>query len=180
MEPLRGGNLATAAKAVETIYADAPIQRSPVEWAFRYIANFPQVSTILSGMTTLDQLKENIELFSKPDLLSGCLSTEDLTMLTHVKETYESILTIPCTGCEYCLPCPQDVQIPGVFHTYNTAMMFETFEPSRYEYMFLTNAGHDASHCVACGACETKCPQGIKVIEQLNIAHNALKGWVEG
>jgi predicted aldo/keto reductase-like oxidoreductase len=179
MEPLRGGNLARGTAAVNHIYESAPIKRSPVEWAFRYAANFPQVSTILSGMTTLEQLKENIELFSQPDIQAGNLSDSDLGMLAKVKAAYESIVTIPCTGCEYCMPCPQGVGIPETFQKYNTAKMFENFEPSRRTYMFQTRADRDVSHCVKCGICETKCPQGIKIVEQLQLAHDSLKGWVE-
>ncbi|MDR3333140.1 MAG: aldo/keto reductase [Synergistaceae bacterium] len=179
MEPLRGGSLCQGTDAVNRVYNGAPVKRSPVEWAFRYVANFPGVSTILSGMSTLGQIKENIALFSKPDMKEGCLTDEDLAMLAKVKETYESVAAIPCTSCEYCLPCPQKVQIPGVFQRYNTASMFENFEPPRRTYMFLTKAGTDASNCVECGECEKKCPQGIKIIEQLKIAHEALKGWIE-
>jgi predicted aldo/keto reductase-like oxidoreductase len=179
MEPLRGGGLAAGSKVVNKIYAEAPVKRKPVEWGFRYVANFPQVSTILSGMTTLEQLKENIELFSRSDMLPGCLSDEDLLMLAQVKQAYESVITIPCTSCEYCLPCPQKVQIPSVFQRYNTAMMFENFEPSKRTYMFLTREGTDASNCVECGTCETKCPQNIQIIKQLKMVHEALSGWVE-
>jgi predicted aldo/keto reductase-like oxidoreductase len=179
MEPLRGGGLASGSRAVNRIYAAAPVKRSPVEWAFRYVANFPQVSTILSGMTTLEQLKENIEIFSKPDVLPGCLSAEETDMLARIKDAYESVITIPCTSCEYCLPCPQNVQIPSVFQRYNTAMMFENFESSKRTYMFLTRTGNDASNCVECGTCETKCPQSIPIIEQLKVVHEALAGWVE-
>ncbi|MDR1205509.1 MAG: aldo/keto reductase [Peptococcaceae bacterium] len=179
MEPLRGGNLAAGSKAVNQIYADAPVKRPPVEWAFRYVAGFPQVSTVLSGMTTLEQLKENIEIFSKPDMLPGNLSNADLAMLAQIKQAYESVVTIPCTSCEYCLPCPQNVQIPAVFQRYNTAMMFENFEPSKRTYMFLTRGGTDASNCAECGTCETKCPQNIPIIKHLKTVHEALSGWVE-
>jgi predicted aldo/keto reductase-like oxidoreductase len=179
MEPLRGGNLGKTTGAVQAVYDGAPVKRSSVEWAFRYVANFPQVSTILSGMSTMEQLKENIELFSRPDMKPGNLSAEDLSMLVKVKETYERVVTIPCTKCEYCLPCPQGVNIPGIFERYNTAAMFENPEPSRRTYMFLTRAGTDAGKCVSCGGCEKKCPQGIGIIDQLKTAHEKLKGWVE-
>jgi predicted aldo/keto reductase-like oxidoreductase len=179
MEPLRGGNLSKATESVGAIYDKASVKRSPVEWAFRYIANFPQVSTILSGMTTMEQLKENLEIFSREDVTSGKLRDEDLVMLAKVKAAYESAAATPCTGCEYCLPCPQNVSIPTVFDRYNTAKMFDALDPSRRTYMFLTRAGADASNCVECGACEAKCPQGIKIIEELKTAHELLNGWYE-
>ncbi|MDR3120964.1 MAG: aldo/keto reductase [Clostridiales bacterium] len=179
MEPLRGGNLGKITKAVQSVYDTANVARSSVEWAFRFVANYPQVSTVLSGMSTLEQLKENIRLFSEPDMTPGNLTSADLEMLKKVKETYEQIVTVPCTGCEYCLPCPQGVAIPTAFDRYNTAMKFENLEPSRRTYMFLTRAGTDATKCVECGACETKCPQEIKIIEQLKLVHETLQGWVE-
>jgi predicted aldo/keto reductase-like oxidoreductase len=179
MEPLRGGNLGKTTKAVEAVYREAPVSRSSVEWAFRYVANFPQVSTILSGMTTMEQLKENIELFSRPDMVPGNLSAADLAMLVKVKESYEKVVTVPCTKCEYCMPCPQGVNIPMAFDRYNTAMMFENLEPSKRTYMFLTRSGTDASKCVRCHICESKCPQGITIVDQLATVHETLKGWVE-
>jgi len=179
MEPIKGGNLAKAPDCVKSVYEEYPIQREPVEWAFRYAANFPQVSCILSGMTTLEQLKQNIEIFSQDGMTAGNLSEPDLAMLAKVRAAYESVVTIPCTGCEYCMPCPHHVNIPGVFEMYNTAKMFDMIEPSRRTYMFITNAGANASHCEECGECEPKCPQGIKIISELKTAHEALKGWVE-
>ena len=179
MEPLRGGGLAGGPASVRAMYDAQPTQRTPAEWAFRFLLNYPQVSTILSGMSTLEQLKENIATFSAPDAVPGCLSAAERDLLMQVKRAYEAIVTIPCTGCEYCLPCPQNVRIPGVFGLYNSGMMFENFEPSQRGYMFATKAGQDASKCVACGACEAQCPQSIGIIEALRTAHDALKGWTE-
>jgi len=179
MEPLRGGNLAKAPENVRVLYEGASVKRSPVEWAFRYDANFSQVSTILSGMTTLEQLKQNIEIFSSDDMTAGNLSDDDIAMLVKVKDSYESAAAIPCTSCGYCMPCPRNVRIPDVFERYNAVKMFDTIDPSRRTYMFLTRAGVDASNCVECGVCETKCPQGIKIIEGLKTSHELLKGWVE-
>ena len=179
MEPLRGGGLATAPAAVQKLYDAYPVQRHPVDWAFRHLLNYPQVSTILSGMTTLEQLKENIELFSQPDAVSGCLSDGDRALLREVKAAYDSVATIPCTGCEYCMPCPHGVAIPRVFSLYNDAVRFGNATPSQRGYYFNTKAHCDASNCVECGECEPKCPQGIEIIRQLKVAHEALKGWIE-
>ncbi len=179
MEPLRGGGLAHAPQPVKEVYDSAPVKRSPVEWAFRHLLNYPQISCILSGMTTLEQLKENIEIFSKPDAVPGCLSAEEKEIISRAKKAYESIVTIPCTGCEYCMPCPQGVNIPGIFSRYNDGNMFGAFDQPRRSYLFLGRNGGDATHCVACGACETKCPQHIDIINQLKVAHKALEGWVE-
>ncbi|MDR1398597.1 MAG: aldo/keto reductase [Treponema sp.] len=184
MEPLRGGLLATPPAPIKALYEEyeretgAP-QRSAVEWAFRHLLNYPEVSVILSGTTTLAQLAEDIEIFSKPESVPGCLTDGESELLSRVKTKYESLKAIPCTGCQYCMPCAQGVEIPGVFARYNDGMMFGNFDQPRRSYMFTTRAGRDASKCVACGACEKKCPQGINIIDKLKTAHEKLKGWIE-
>ncbi|MDR1058384.1 MAG: aldo/keto reductase [Treponema sp.] len=179
MEPLRGGGLATPPPAVKEIYDSYRVKRPAVEWAFRHLADFPEVSTILSGITTMEQMKEDIEIFSKPDMVPGCLSNEEKEVLTKVRAHYESLTSIPCTACEYCLPCPKGVNIPGVFSRYNEGTMFSNFSQSKRSYFFLKKGKQDASFCAACAACEKKCPQHIGIIEELKTAHRALDGWVE-
>ncbi len=179
MEPLRGGGLASSPSYVQAIYDQHPVKRSPAEWAFRFLADYPQVSCILSGMTTMEQLKDNIRIFSAEDMVPGCLSQEDHELLRRVKAAYESRVTVPCTGCEYCLPCPKGVDIPGIFQKYNDGMRFENFDNPSRAYMLTRRAGKDAAHCVACGACEKKCPQHIPVIQALRTARERLDGWRE-
>ena len=179
MEPLRGGGLVTPPSSVQAIYDAYPISRKPVDWAFRHLMNYPEVSTILSGMTTMEQLKENIALFSAEDALPHCLSEADQEMLVRVRHAYEALASIPCTGCEYCLPCPQNVQIPTIFHRFNEGIMMENFAQPKRAYMLLGAAKKTAEHCVACGACEALCPQHIEIIESLQAAHAKLSGWVE-
>jgi predicted aldo/keto reductase-like oxidoreductase len=179
MEPIRGGSLAAPPDAVKAVYAEYGVERSPVEWAFRHVINYPEVSTILSGVSTMEQLKEDIEIFSKPDAVPGCLSAEEQKIIARVREKYLSLASIPCTGCEYCLPCPKGVNIPQVFSKYNDGIMFNTFEPARRSYYFQTRGGQDASLCVSCKACEKKCPQHIEIARELAAAHQVLAGWVE-
>ncbi|MCL2478121.1 MAG: aldo/keto reductase [Treponema sp.] len=178
MEPLRGGLLAAPPAPVQAVYDQYPVKRSGLEWAFRHCINYPEVSTVLSGVSTLQQLKEDIEVFSKPDAVPNCLSNDDRKLLISVKEKYLSLKSIPCTACEYCMPCPHGVQIPGVFARYNDAMMYGSFESPKRSYAFMTRGKRDASLCEACGECEPKCPQSIKIIETLKMAHEALKGGV--
>jgi predicted aldo/keto reductase-like oxidoreductase len=179
MEPLRGGGLATPPPAVQALYAAHGVQRSPVDWAFRHLLDRPEVSCILSGVTTLEQLKDNIRIFSAPDALPGCLTAADKELIKKVRAAYESLASIPCTGCEYCMPCPQNVNIPRIFGSYNDGIMFTNFAQPKRSYLFVTAQKADATHCVACGACEKKCPQRINIIEQLQVAHKALEGWRE-
>ena len=179
MEPLRGGGLAGAPGIVQEIYGAYGVRRSSAEWAFRYLIDHPEISVILSGMSTLEQLKENIEIFSKPDAVPGCLTAEEKDVISWARAAYDSIVTIPCTACEYCMPCPSGVNIPGIFSFYNDAKRFEFFETRRRSYMFMTNGGKDYTRCINCGSCEPKCPQNIDIQNQLRIAHDALKGWTE-
>lgn len=179
MEPLRGGGLASTPRDVAKLYDEFPIKRSAAEWAFRHVYQYPQVSCILSGVTTMEQLKDNIEIFSGPDVGANTMTPEEKELLKKVKAAYESRVTIPCTGCEYCVPCPKGVAIPQIFKLYNQGMMFEAFDQPKRSYMFQRNAGHDQTKCIACGACEKKCPQHIEIISQLKLAHSKLDGWYE-
>ncbi|MCL2093455.1 MAG: aldo/keto reductase [Treponema sp.] len=179
MEPLRGGSLSTPPEKIRSIYDEFPVKRSGVEWAFRHCIDYPEVSTVLSGMSTLEQLKENIEIFNKPDMKAKCLSAEERDILKRVKAGYESMITIPCTGCNYCMPCPAGVNIPGVFGRFNEANMFGNFDQPRRSYGFMARGKADASHCTGCAACTPKCPQDFDIPEQLKVAHEALAGWVE-
>jgi predicted aldo/keto reductase-like oxidoreductase len=184
MEPIRGGNLAYPPASVQAVYDGyrvngRPLERSAVEWAFLHLIDYPEVSVVLSGVSTLEQLKENIEIFSRPGAVPGCLSGGEKKTLAQVREKYRSLASIPCTACEYCLPCPQGVNIPQVFAKYNEGVMFDTFEPARRNYYFQVGFGQDASGCVECKICETKCPQHIPVARELKKAHEKLKGWIE-
>ncbi|MDR0602053.1 MAG: aldo/keto reductase [Treponema sp.] len=179
MEPLRGGSLAFPPASVKAVYDEYEEERSPVEWAFRHMLDYPEVSTILSGVSTMEQLKEDIEIFSRPGAVPHSLSEEEKKIIARVRETYFSIASIPCTACEYCLPCPRGVNIPQVFSKYNDGVMFNTFEPSRRSYFFQTQSKQDASLCVSCKACEKKCPQHIEIAKELKTAHAALAGWIE-
>jgi predicted aldo/keto reductase-like oxidoreductase len=107
------------------------------------------------------------------------MGDEEKALLAKVRARYESLASIPCTACEYCLPCPKGVNIPGVFSRYNEGTMFSNFSQSRRSYFFLKKGKQDAGFCAACGACEKKCPQQIGIIEALKTAHKALDGWIE-
>jgi predicted aldo/keto reductase-like oxidoreductase len=174
MEGLRGGALAKAPKPVQALYDAFPEQRSPVEWGFRHLVNYPEISVILSGVTTLDQLKEDIALFSKDDFVPGCLSDKERTLLQDARKAYDSLTKVPCTGCEYCLPCPNNVAIPRIFAGYNDGTRFENWQQSKMFYGFMKMQKADASSCVECNQCVEKCPQHINIPEVLKEAHRAL------
>ena len=177
MEPLRGGGLASVPNNVQKVYDSYPSARSGAEWGFRYVASNPEVSCILSGVTTMEQVQDNIRIFSQEDM--GTLNEQEKKIIADAKTAYESRVSIPCTGCEYCMPCPNGVDIPGTFKKYNMGSMYENFDNARRTYMFAARSGSDVTHCVRCGACERKCPQHIHIMDQLAMAHEQLKGWKE-
>ena len=166
MEPLRGGKLALAEQIpekVQTIWDSAPEKRSPAEWALRWVWNHPEVSTALSGMNSMAQLKENLKIAEEGRAHS--LSAEDLALIDRVTETYQKMLTIDCTSCSYCLPCPQGVNIPHNFRLYNDHHMFKDQEINFLLYNRMTAPEQRASNCSECGECEERCPQQIKISE---------------
>lgn len=166
MEPLRGGALANPPADVQQLMEGYEVKRSAVEWAFSYVANYAEVATILSGMSNQQQLDENIRIFDS--LTVGGLTDADKAFVKQIKETYLARVPIGCTGCRYCVPCPNDVFIPSVFHSYNENAMLGQDWKHNWGYGNLVKDGHDASKCVGCGACEAQCPQGLPIIELLS------------
>lgn len=179
MEPLRGGGLSVSPAPVAAVYDSFPTPRAPTEWAFRYLADMPGVHCIVSGMSNMKQLKENIAIFSKPDMVPGCLTDEERKTLDFARKAYKSIITIPCTRCNYCMPCPQNVDISNIFNLFNDGHRFEFFNQVRRSYMFARRGGSGAERCTECGECVPKCPIGIDIPAQLALAHEALKDWEE-
>lgn len=173
MEPLRGGSLVQKIPGeVKEIYGQAQVNRSPVEWAFRWIYNFPEVVTVLSGVSSMEQLKNNIEIFDKA--LPNSMSEDEMELVKKVQEFYKSRIKVGCTACGYCIPCPNGVAIPDVFRLYNNASMFDELENNSKGYKNMVNDKRDASLCVECGNCESNCPQRIQIIEKLKEAREVL------
>ena len=165
MEPLRGGALANPPGNVKDMIAAYEKQRSAVEWAFAYVADHPEVSTILSGMSTPEQLEDNLRIFDA--LTAGGLTEEERAFCGELKQAYLSRMPVKCTGCAYCQPCPQDVHIPNIFRPYDQSKMFDSSGRFQWEYGELVKKGFDASKCVQCGSCESVCPQHISIIDWL-------------
>lgn len=174
MEPLKGGKLATSIDdEIRAAWDQADVKRTPVEWAFRWLYNFPQILTILSGVSTMEQLQDNLRIFA--DAKANCMDEKELAIVEQVRQLYLKKTVVPCTGCEYCLPCPQGVRIPGVFGLVNNAAMFGDEKGSRFHYdRFYIREKADASLCVECGQCEAACPQQIPIIQKLRESHRFL------
>jgi len=163
MEPLKGGKLAIANSQIQSLWDSSPVKRSPVEWSLQWIWHHPEVATVLSGMSNLDQLKQNLDSASRS--LPGSLSPDDLALIQKVKSAYLKYSPIPCTTCKYCLPCPFGVNIPRNFIFYNDSHMFG-FDLSLKDYLRLPDI-QKASNCRHCGQCESHCPQKIPIRDWL-------------
>lgn len=171
MEPLLGGGLVRPPAPVQAIWDAAPVQRTPVDWALQWLWSQPEVSVVLSGMSTLEQVRQNIAAAgqSRP----GLLTDEENARVAAVRETYRSLCTIPCTGCAYCQPCPAEINIPQIFDLFNSGRMYETLEMSRGAYARIP-AEKRADACLECQECESKCPQKIAVCDMLKMARAVL------
>ncbi len=161
MEPLRGGNLANAVPPeVHRLYAEAKVPRSPAEWAFRWVWNNPKVSLALSGMGTQAQVDENVRIAA--EATAGHLTWEELALIDRVEVAYRSLVKVGCTGCRYCMPCPQGVDIPRNFSAYNEFHMFLKSPAVKAGYQWVP-AAERADRCVSCGACVDLCPQQLDI-----------------
>ena len=176
MEPLRGGKLVQLLpnKAKELI-KNNPKKYSPAEWGLRWLWNQEQVTCVLSGMNSLDMVKENIRIAS--NVKEGEFTKEDFKLIENVKKEINSNIKVPCTACGYCMPCPNGVDIPTTFKCYNE-MYTENKKSGRKEY-FRTTAFRkdvsDASRCIGCGKCERHCPQNIPIRKKLKDARKELQ-----
>jgi predicted aldo/keto reductase-like oxidoreductase len=174
MEPLRGGKLAQRNREIDSVCNRAHRYRTPAEWALRFVWNHPGVATVLSGMGNIEQVKDNIRYVE--DALPGSLSKADLSVIDRLKETYLRKLHVLCTNCQYCMPCPEGVNIPENFNLINHASWEGGVQPwmkKWYNEMEDTNVSTDwhgkgsAGRCIGCGECLDKCPQKIDIPDEM-------------
>ena len=176
MEPLRGGRLVNnLPKEAIKIFEDYEIKRSPAEWAFRWLWNQPEVTCILSGMNSIEMVKENVKTASEVQVNE--FTEKEFELIGNVAKAINSKMKVPCTGCRYCMPCPQNVDIPGTFAAYNRKYSGEKWNAFR-EYFMCTALRKDssaASNCIECGRCEMHCPQHIEIRKELKNAKKELE-----
>ncbi len=173
MEPIKGGKLAgkLPKEAVE-ILKDANPKITPAEWALRWVWNHPEVSLLLSGMSNMDQVVENVRV---ANIKPNSLTSDEMNSIKEVKHVFEQRLKVDCTACNYCMPCPNGVHIPDVFRLYNDASLFDEFDNSKREYKNFISGKFDASQCIECGDCEKVCPQHLPIRRLLKEADSALR-----
>ena len=169
MEGLLGGYLVNPPAEVQCLWDSHPKQRSCVDWAFQWLWNQPEVSLVLSGMSTMTHVKENLESANRSGV--NCLTENELQLFSQIQVRHQQHGFIGCTGCQYCLPCPQNVAIPEILSTYNQFYRYrgaptqqETIIKS-YREQIAHNQG--PSNCVQCNSCLQKCPQGLPIPQLL-------------
>ena len=171
MEPLLGGKLARPNNDIQAIWERSPLKRSAVEWALHWIWNQPEVSVVLSGMSAMQQVGQNLAAASAS--CPGLLTADDMALVEQVRAQFSQSCPIPCTSCKYCQPCPNDVNIPAIFEMFNDGRMYGSIEDSRYWYNEIP-AEERADQCEQCRQCEDACPQSITVVDWLALADEVL------
>lgn len=170
MEPVRGGTLANPCEKSNQIFKAANPERSVASWALRYAATLPNVMTVLSGMSNMEQLQDNLSTMDP----FVPLEQKDYEVIEQAVAAYKDFYTIPCTGCRYCMECPAGVEIPKMFALYN--QYAPQHDTDGYKKAYLqTPESERVNHCVACGKCAKHCPQLIDIPERMKYLANYIK-----
>ena len=176
MEPLRGGRLVDLLpETAKRLFREDPEHRTPAALAFKWLYDQPEVTCVLSGMSSLEMVEQNLAVAASA--APGCMTDSDRALIERVKEEVRRSVKAGCTGCGYCMPCPKGVDIPGTFRCWN-AMYSEGKASGRRDYLQCTVMRQDpasASQCVGCGKCESHCPQGLPVRQLLRTAAGELE-----
>jgi predicted aldo/keto reductase-like oxidoreductase len=167
MEPIKGGKLAvTPPKEVQEIWGKSGVNRSPAEWALQWVWNHPEVSVVLSGMSALWHVEENVLYADRSD--PDTLTADELALYEEVREAYNRLGFVGCTECRYCMPCPEGVDIPTILGHYNEYYMSGGSQEAKDNYWRDIKPENHSSNCVACGECEEKCPQRLPIRKFMN------------
>jgi predicted aldo/keto reductase-like oxidoreductase len=175
MEPLRGGLLAKEPpEPVAKEWAKSSRKFQPVEWAFHWVWDQPEITLALSGMSAMEQVVQNLEIADAAR--AGILTEADQAIIGRVRKAYRSIRPIKCSDCKYCIPCPNNVDIPAIFQIYDDAMMYQDAHIGQFRYNgpFGLDQDQRADKCTECGECLEKCPQHIDIPNWLKKVHEEL------
>ncbi|NTV89215.1 MAG: aldo/keto reductase [Clostridiales bacterium] len=189
MEPLLGGKLANVSREIKASFDEYDPDRTPADWGLQWLWNQPEVTTVLSGMSSLEQVDQNLKAACAARV--GSMSEEDLDFIGSIRQKFLSKSSVPCTGCSYCIPCPNGVEIPRNFSMYNDIFIYGTDDIEKPADAEKTDVAEKTDEkpeaptadgpssddkppmmapppmpdCIQCGVCEEKCPQKIKISE---------------
>lgn len=169
MEPIRGGSLAKYSDDIEAILKKEAPDKSIASWALRWVSSHPNCKVVLSGMSTPEQVEDNLDTFNNFQPLG---KTEE-EAVEEVVRTLRSRVQNGCTGCRYCMPCPMGVNIPGTFKAWNSYHIYQNYNVVKFNWEGMAE-GEKPTNCVECGACEEQCPQKISIREHLKRAQEEL------
>ena len=175
MEPLLGGRLAQPPADIAAMWECAEARRSPVEWALQWLWDQPEVSVVLSGMSTMEQVQENVASAGRSGVAS--LTGAEMGLVEAVRDAYRGRMAVACTGCGYCMPCPDGVDIPRTFTALNNGVLYGDLDGARRAYTRLMEDEPQtalASYCVQCGVCEPRCPQALPIGQWMPYVHEVL------
>ena len=162
MEPIAGGRLAiNPPEGIKKLWREGHHRWKPAEWALQWVWNHPEVSLLLSGMSTMEQVVENVKAAGRSEV--GKLTKEDLRLVDRVAEKYREMGFVGCTGCRYCTPCPSGVAIPEIFSLFNEFYMKDRDPAVKAKYREQLKQGQWAKNCTSCGRCEELCPQHLPI-----------------
>jgi len=169
MEPLRGGCLTrNIPSEIQSIWDQAPTKRTLAEWGLRFLWNQEEVDLVLSGMSTMEQVEENLRIADEG--YANSLTSEELDIIQEVREAYQARIHVGCTACGYCMPCPEGVDIPLNLNLLNDVYIYQNLDKPSGNYSFLSAKKMSAAYCTLCGECEEKCTQKIPIREYLKEA----------
>ena len=169
-EPLRGGRLTREPpESVAGIWAGALPKRTLAEWGLRWVWNHPEVATVVSDMSTMEQVAENLAFADSAE--ADSLSVPEQVIISQVRDAYRKLRPVPCTACRGCIPCPQGIDVPRIFELYNDAIMYNDSETARYIYGI---EQHCIDDCNECGICANACGRQIAIPDWLKKAYKLL------
>ena len=174
MEPIAGGRLAiNPPEGIKKLWTEGHHHWKPAEWALQWVWNQPEVSLLLSGMSAMQQVEENVKAAGRSGV--GKLAREDLRLIDTVAKKYKEMGFVGCTGCRYCMPCPSGVAIPEIFSYFNEFYMKERDPAIKAKYKEQLKPEQWAKNCTRCGRCEDLCPQHLPIKDLLRGAGQALE-----
>jgi len=172
MEPLKGGRLTDVLpERVEKLFDSLDTKRTPADWALRWLANFPEIMTILTGVSNIQQTDENMKTLS--EAMPNSMSEKELATIKQIADTYREMIQYDCTTCNYCMPCPERLNIPHAMNIYNEWFLFAQSQKTKDDFKMYFPKG--TSGCTKCKVCEEKCPQHLNISEMMEKADALFK-----